>query len=262
MRSWERTDKPIVLAHRGGADEYPENSVQAFEGMRAQGFNYIETDAQATSDGVLILIHDPLLDRTTNGSGEISQVSWAEVSQLRDESGHAPMTVKAALDGFPDIDFNIDAKVDGTVEPMIELLRGSDYLDQVLVAAFSEKRLRRIRTAVPGVATSLGTSGVARLVLASILPSFLSDLVMKAVPGPSDGAACVQMPMNFRGVRILSKKLIDIAHGHGLAVHIWTINEVKDMIEILDMGADGIITDRPSLARELIENRDKQAQEP
>ena len=84
------------------------------------------------------------------------------------------MTVKAALDGFPDIDFNIDAKVDGTVEPMIELLRCSDYLDQVLVASFSEKRLRRIRTAVPGVATSLGTSGVARLVLASILPSFLS----------------------------------------------------------------------------------------
>lgn len=255
MRSWERTDRPIVLAHRGGADEYPENSVEAFEGMQSQGFNYIETDAHSTADGVLVLIHDPLLDRTTNGSGPISLKDWADVKELHDESGNTPMKLEDALEQFPNIDFNIDIKANSALDPMVRLLRSGRYNDRVLIASFSEKRLRRIRKHVPGIATSMGTAAVTRLFLASKAPKKLLKTLMRGVPGPRNGAVCVQIPTSFRGIPILSKDLVDLAHEHGIAVHVWTINEVKDMIEILDMGVDGIITDRPNLARNLLNTR-------
>lgn len=255
MRSWESTDRPIVLAHRGGADEYPENSVAAFEGMRSQGFTYIETDAHATADGVLVLLHDPLLDRTTNGSGPVSLHDWSEVRELKDESGNSPMTLERALTEFPDLDFNVDIKANSGLVPMVKLLKSGKYHDRILLASFSEKRLRRVRKLVPGISTSMGTAAIVRLVLASRAPKKLRRHFMKAVPGPERGAVCVQIPMKFRGLCIVTQDLVDLAHERGLAVHVWTVNEVKDMIELLDLGVDGIVTDRPTLARNLIDSR-------
>lgn len=258
MKSWERTDRPIILAHRGGADEYPENSIEAFEAMRDLGFTYIETDVHVTSDGQLVLIHDPDLDRTTNGSGEIRDHTWEEVSRLVDQSGRRPMLLREALEAFPDIDFNVDLKADSTVGPVIELLNSGDCLDSVLIASFSEKRLRAVRRAVPGVVTSVGTSAVIRLVLASRAPEALRRCILSRFPGRDDGVACVQMPETYHGITILDENVVDIVHGMGLALHVWTINEAMDMSRLLDLGVDGLVTDRPRLAREVIALRDHQ----
>lgn len=259
MRSWESIDSPIILAHRGGADEHPENSIEAFTAMVEKGFTYIETDVHATADGKLVIIHDPLLDRTTNGSGLIAMTTWDEVSKLHDESGRRPMLLEEALELFPDVDFNIDIKADSAVDPIISLMKSGDYLDRVLVASFSEKRLRRIRRAVPGVATSLGKAAVIKVFLASRVPTKKGRWLLRGVPGPSRGVVCAQLPKKFRGIRILDKRLIDTIHDMGLAVHAWTINEAMDMSRLLRVGVDGIITDRPTLAREVIENHQKRS---
>ncbi|MBM9433498.1 glycerophosphodiester phosphodiesterase [Flaviflexus equikiangi] len=252
MKSWERTGTPVVIAHRGGADEYPENSVEAFSAMVDRGFTYIETDVHATADGRLVLMHDPDLDRTTTGSGPISDATWEYVSTLRDGSGRRPMLLTEALEMFPTVDFNVDLKVDSTVEPMIELLTASEYRDRILLASFSEARLRRVRRAVPGVATSMGTSAIAQYVLTSRIPGPCRDRLLDFFPGPEDGAVCVQMPERFRGRRILDDTLIDMLHRRGIAVHVWTINEAMDMERLIGMGVDGLVTDRPTLAREVI----------
>lgn len=253
MRSWERTGRPIILAHRGGADEYPENSLESFEKMRDLGFTYIETDTHATADGELVIIHDPTLERTTDGMGPISEKTWSEVEQLTDRSGRRPMLLHEALDLFPELDFNVDLKSDATVEPMIELMQGGDLLDRVLVASFDEKRLKAVRRAIPGVATSVGTSAVVALVLAARSPRRLRDLLAGRVA--ATGPACVQMPETYHGVRILDERLVDLVHEMGAALHVWTVNEAMDMSRLLDLGVDGLVTDRPSLAREVIELR-------
>ena len=252
MRSWESSDAPIVLAHRGGADEHPENSIEAFQAMVDKGFTYIETDTHATADGKLVIIHDPLLDRTTDGSGPISMKTWDEVIKVRDQSGRRPMLLEEALELFPDVDFNVDIKVDSAVEPIIKLMKSGDYLDRVLLASFSEKRLRRIRRAVPGVASSLGTAAIIQVVLASRASAPRRRRLLSQVPGPALGVVCAQLPEKFRGIPILDQRLIDMVHEMGLAVHVWTINEAMDMARLLEMGIDGLVTDRPTLAREVI----------
>lgn len=253
MRSWERTDRPVILAHRGGADEYPENSLESFEKMRELGFTYIETDTHATVDGELVIIHDPTLERTTDGFGPIAEATWAEVERLTDRSGRRPMLLREALDLFPDLDFNVDLKSDATVEPMIRLMREGDYLDRVLLASFSERRLSAMRAAIPGVATSVGTAAVAALVLAARAPRPIREVMSARIA--ATGFACVQMPETYRGVPILDTRLVDLVHGMGAALHVWTVNEAMNMTRLLDLGVDGLVTDRPTLAREVIELR-------
>lgn len=250
MRSWERTSTPVILAHRGGADEYPENSLESFEKMRELGFTYIETDTHATADGELVIIHDPNLERTTDGYGPIREKTWAEVETLTDRSGRRPMLLREALDLFPDLDFNVDLKSDATVEPMIELMRSGDYRDRVLIASFEERRLKVLRRAIPGVATSIGTSAVAALLAAARLPHRASQALAARVA--ATGLECVQMPETYRGVTILDSRLVALIHGMGVALHVWTVNEAMDMARLLDLGVDGLVTDRPSLAREVI----------
>ena len=253
MRSWESAGAPVILAHRGGADEHPENSIEAFEAMVAKGFTYIETDTHATADGKLVIIHDPDLDRTTNGSGPISEKTWDEVKALRDRSGRRPMLLAEALERFPTVDFNVDIKADSAVEPIITLMTGADYSDRVLLASFSERRLRRIRRAVPDVVTSLGTEAVIAAIAAARLRPFRRPL-LSVLPGPADGAVCAQLPQRYRGLRVVDERLIALLHEAGLVVHVWTVNEAMDMARLIEMGVDGLVTDRPTLAREVIEN--------
>lgn len=255
MSVWECTGKPIVLAHRGGPGKHPENSIDAFEAMVDKGFTYIETDTHATADGELVLIHDPLLDRTTDGSGPISMKTWDEVKTVHDQSGRRPLLLREALERFPALDFNVDIKADSAVAPIIELVKSGGYHDRVLLASFSEKRLRAVRKALPGVATSVGAAAVSALVLARHAPARMRRHLLSQVPGTAQGVACAQLPEVFRGVRILDERLVEVTHSLGLAVHVWTVNEAMDMARLLDIGVDGLITDRPTLAREVIETR-------
>lgn len=255
MRDWEFDGRPIVLAHRAGALEAPENSREAFALMDELGHKYIETDVHATSDGQLVILHDPILDRTTSGSGFVNNASWDEISNLEDESGQAPMRLIDALEEFPDLCFNVDIKTNSAADPAIELFSDGRYKDRVLLASFSEKRMRKLRRALPQMSTSLGTAAIGKLVVASKSTKSLRKQILRSVPGPRQNVVCAQIPMAFKLIGVFTEDFVDVCEEHGLYVHVWTINEVFDMSNVLNKGGHGIITDAPSLAQELIDSR-------
>lgn len=238
----------LGLAHRGGAKEAPENSRSAFAHAQDLGFSHIETDVRATADGVVLIHHDADLDRTTSGSGLIAAQEFDQVKGAL--VGADPiMTLAQALEEFPETHFNIDCKDDHTVEPLIRTIKGQrkSIFSRILVGSFSARRLRRIRDAFgPRLATSCSPSEVMALrIAASGVP----------VPLPPPSVVAAQVPIAFRGVPVLSPGFVDIAHQRGISVHVWTIDDEHTMGSLIDMGVDGIVTDRPSVLRKVLAER-------
>lgn len=249
---------PILLAHRGGGDEAPENSLTAFKRMQDLGVRHIETDVHLTEDGVVVLSHDETVDRCFDGAGAIAQMTYRDILQLRNEAGEQMPRLEDALSEFPDLHFNIDAKTDAVVEPLVEVLAETDAFPRTLVASFSEKRLERVREVEdPRVSTSLGTAAVVRLMLAA---ETVSSADTWRVLGPDRSVRAVQVPEKMRGLRVVTPRLIATAHTAGLAVHAWTVNEPAAMVRLLDWGVDGLVTDRPTMLREILRARGQWAE--
>jgi glycerophosphoryl diester phosphodiesterase len=236
---------PIAFAHRGGAHEVAENSRAAVEHTLALGLGYLETDVRATADGVAVLSHDPTVDRTTDGTGRVDELTWVQMTALRDASGERPLRLDELLGDYPALRVNIDAKDDRVVGPLVQAIERTGAEDRVGLASFSDVRLARLRARLPGVATSLGRRGVGRLVAAA--------RVGRLAPVPA--AACVQVPPSYRGVPIVTRRFLAAAHRRGLAVHVWTVDEPGEMVRLLDLGVDGIISDRPRVLRGVLSGR-------
>ena len=244
---------PIILAHRGGGLEAPENTMAAFEHTRSLGVCHIETDAHLTADGKVVISHDPTVDRCFNGTGLISGYTWAELSRLRNEAGEKIMLLAEALEAFPDMYFNIDAKIAGVEGPMIRVIEEHGACDRVLLASFSEARLRKIRDlAATGIATSLGVDAVARLTAAA--KTATSPAVWR-IPGPRQGAIAAQVPVTYGPVTVIDERFVAAAHTAGLAVHAWTIDEAEEVERLVGLGVDGIVTNRPRAVRDLLADR-------
>ncbi|MDD9206799.1 glycerophosphodiester phosphodiesterase [Georgenia sp. 10Sc9-8] len=247
---------PVAIAHRGGGLEAPENSRAAVEHVVALGLRYLETDVRATSDGVPVLMHDPTVDRTTDGSGAVAELTWDQVSRLRDASGAPPLRLADVLADHPRLRLNLDAKDERAVAPMARVIRAAGAQDRVCVASFDDRRVRDLRAALDGrVCSSLGRQESARLVLAARLPRAARRRVLAHLPGPEQNVLCVQVPERFRGVPVVTSAFVSVAHEHGLAVHVWTVDEVADMERLLDLGVDGLVSDRPTRLREVLQAR-------
>jgi glycerophosphoryl diester phosphodiesterase len=234
-------DGPIPFAHRGGASEAPENTMPAFQYAVDLGFHYIETDVQVTADGVLTAFHDNDLRRTCGRPGRISDLPWSEVRTAMVD-GRAPIPLLEDLLGaWPELRVNIDCKTDGTVDALMASLRRTSSLDRVCVGAFSDRRLARLRDELgPTLCTSLGPLGVARLRFTK--PSH-----------PAGNAA--QVPVRQGPLTVVDASFIAKAHGRGIQVHVWTIDDAAEMRRLLDLRVDGIMTDRPAVLREVFEER-------
>ncbi len=245
---------PVILAHRGGGDEAPENSLDAVAHMHSLGIRHFETDAHATADGVVVLHHDDTVRLDPNKTAAISELTWEQLRGITTTSGQPIPLLGEVLDAEPGLYLNIDAKSDNVVDPLLNELSDHHAFERVLIASFSEARLQRVRTQVRAdrLTTSLGVSAVARLVAAAHMGMHPDTW---RVPGPRRGVRAVQVPPTFRGVPVVTPRFIATAHAYGLAVHVWTVNDPADMIRLLDMGVDGLITDRPTLARELLRAR-------
>ncbi|MCH7787836.1 MAG: glycerophosphodiester phosphodiesterase [Acidobacteria bacterium] len=234
-------DLPIGFAHRGGTEHAGENTFAAFAHAVEVGFRYLETDVHLTADGEVVAFHDETLDRVTDETGRIDALDLATVTSAEVVGGGRIPTLADLLEAFPDVMLNIDAKSDAVADPLMDLLRAMDAIDRVCVASFSSKRLSRIRAAAgPGLCTALAPSEVATLRAGSV----------RGIKGN-----CVQIPTTTKGIRLATPRMIDRAHRAGLSVHIWTINDPDEMNELLDIGVDGIMTDRPSVLREVLESR-------
>ncbi len=236
---------PLAFAHRGGAGDWPENTMPAFEHAVALGYRYLETDVHATADGVLLAFHDDRLDRVTDRTGEIAALPYAEVAAARVDGEEPIPLLEDLLGAFPDVRVNIDPKADGSVEPLIAAIERTGSLDRVCIGSFSDQRLRTMRTRLgPRLCTSMGPQEVARLRLDAV-----SGRVHPAA------AACVQVPERAKGVTVTNAAMVRAAHRAGLQVHVWTIDDPEDMTRLLDLGVDGLMTDRPAVLKQVLEDR-------
>lgn len=241
---------PIPFAHRGGGAEAPENSLASFSHAVSLGYRYIETDVHATRDGVVVLIHDPYLDRVSDRTGLVTSLPWSEVGAAVLADGERPLRLDEVLERWPDVRWNIDAKADDVVDPLIEVIQRAGALERVCVTSFSDRRVARASAALgPRLCTGMGPRALLTLRLDGYLPVW--------APGRGDlgrfGAA--QVPIRLGGLTVTDRRFVAGAHRAGLAVHAWTIDSVAAMEQLLDLGVDGIITDRPTLLREVLERR-------
>jgi glycerophosphoryl diester phosphodiesterase len=239
---------PRAFAHRGGTETAPENTLEAFAHAVSLGVRYLETDVHLTADGGLVAFHDERLDRVTDRAGAIADLPLAEVrAAVVGDGGRVP-TLDELLEAFPGARFNIDAKHDDVVVALAQTLRRHDALDRVCVGAFSDDRLRRVRELLgPDCCTSAGPAEVARAVAASRLPL--------GAPSSVPPYRCLQVPVEHRGVAVVTPALVELAHRRDCEVHVWTIDDPAEMDRLLDLGVDGIMTDRPTALVEVLDRR-------
>jgi glycerophosphoryl diester phosphodiesterase len=249
---------PVAIAHRGSRYLWPENTMAAFSGAIALGYTHIETDLRLTGDGVLVCLHDRDLDRTTNGSGPVSQIDFRELAHL--DAGHRHATgdgfsfrgrglsvprFEELVISFPSTRIVADLKTDESAAGLVELAERYSLWDRLVVGSFSDRRLEVVRRLSRGrMVTSTGSSRTRAWLLASRWGG--------GVPG---GAAALQVPVQMRGLRVVDSRLVDSAHRHGLHVHVWTVNDQTEMNRLLDLGVDGLVTDRPDLLRQVLADR-------
>lgn len=237
---------PWVIAHRGGAALRPENTLVAFEHARSLGVDVLELDVRRSRDGALVVIHDPTVDRTTDGHGAVAEMDLDALKRLDagatftglegERYGARIPTLEEVLRGFPLLRLNIEMKVDGLEATLCETLEVHDAGDRVLVASADDARMRRFRERCPRVATSatfdeaLEFWGLASLGIAGHPP-----------------APALQLPPSAGPLPVFSGPLQWAAASRGMVVQLFTIDDAEHMRVLLADGVHGIMTDRPDL---------------
>jgi glycerophosphoryl diester phosphodiesterase len=253
-----RHEHPVAMAHRGSRTLWPENTMMAFRGAVELGYRYLETDLHMSSDGRLVTFHDDTLDRNTDATGSVSKRTIAELKEVDaayrfDPVHHFPHrgtgvqipTLREVVEAFPSCIFTLDMKQPGLEAALANEIVDLGISDQVIVGSFKDRRTRRFRKLVgPGVATSSAMWETARLLLTA-----------KAGYPVNIKADALQVPVRMKGITVVNQKLVNGAHARGKQVHVWTVNDPDFMTELLDMGVDGIITDRPDLLADLMTER-------
>jgi glycerophosphoryl diester phosphodiesterase len=215
--------------------------MEAFEYAVGLGYRYVETDVQVTADGVLVAFHDNDLRRTCGVAGRISDLPWEKVAAARVD-GRAPIPLlDELLAAWPDLRLNIDCKSDAAIAALIASLRRHDALHRVCVGAFSDRRLARLRHELGDqLCSSLGPLAVARFLVA---------------PPQRISAHAAQVPVRQGPVTVVNERFVANAHQRGVHVHVWTIDDADEMRRLLDLGVDGVMTDRPGVLRQVLTER-------
>jgi glycerophosphoryl diester phosphodiesterase len=250
-------DGPVAMAHRGFSTEGLENTMRAFEAAVALGVTHVETDVHATRDGVLVAFHDLDLDRVTNASGGIADARWADLRGVR-VGGREPIPLLEDLLGtWPELRVNIDVKDWPAVTPLVDVLRRTDAIDRVCVASFSDGRSAAVRRAIgPRLATSPGRRGVTRWRLTALAPGALGQGLAPRWPA---GSVALQGPAAAGPLAVDTERSVRAAHAGGLQVHVWTVNDEAEMDRLLDLGVDGLISDRADTLMQVLTRRRQQA---
>ncbi len=266
-----RHRRVLAYAHQGGAREAPSSTLYAIERALEIGADAIELDVHATADGELVVCHDATLDATTNGAGPIAELRYRDIARLDAAWNFVPGL--GAVPGRPEADYplrgaassderlriarladvlaatrgipvNIDIKQTApTVRPyeeaLINLLRTAGRIDDTIVASFHEEAIERVRTLEPDVAVSPQRRALVAFTVAA--------RTRRRPPAWLSRYAALQVPSHVRGVRLVNRAFVRAAHRASLAVHVWTINDAREMERLLAAGVDGIMTDEPSV---------------
>ena len=245
--------RPLVIAHRGGAGLWPENTLHAFERAASLGADVIELDVRRAADGVLVVIHDATVERTTDGRGRVDELTLAELRRLdaahrwtpdggktfplRGRGVRVP-TLQEVFEKLPHVRFNIEPKDESvaSIKSLCEIIRAHGAGERAVVGSFRQPSIEEFRRMCPGVATAAGPAEASK---------FLALYQAGLAASYSPAMQALQMPEHVGGVRVLTRGFVEAAHGRNLKVHAWTINNSTDMRRLLDAGVDGLMTDYP-----------------
>jgi glycerophosphoryl diester phosphodiesterase len=249
---------PRLFGHRGAAGVAPENTLPSFQRALADGADVLELDVHATADGEIVVLHDPTLERTTDGAGPVKSVGFAELARLdagfrfspdggrtfpfRAQGVAIPRLADVIRD-CPRVPLNVEIKQEepSIVSEVVALLRATRT--RVILAAEIDAIMHAIRTAAPDMPTSLAALEVA---------AFVSALEAGEQPCLPAGAVALQIPPRFGSVTLVTPESLAAAHAIGAEVHVWTINDPDEMRRLLALGCDGIMSDFPARARAVI----------
>ena len=234
VKHFLRSNFPLAFAHRGGIQDFPENSLSAFKGAHALGFTYMETDVHATKDQKLVAFHDHRLDRVTQAKGNISDYDYADLAKILVDGDEPIPLLEDLLEEIPEAKFNIDPKHDAAVEPLINVIINTNSINRICVGSFSDERIKSVARAIgPDLCIGMGPKSISKMQLSKVTKNLLR-------PPYGD---CAQVPSRVKGVQFITREFVKRAHNLGKVVHAWTINEVNEMEYLLDLGVDGIMTD-------------------
>ena len=244
--------RPRAFAHRGwhlGDLDGVENTLAAFRRAVAEGYEYIETDVHASADGVLVVHHDATLHRVAGRDETVRSKTWADLGAVR-VGGREPLArLEEVLEALPATRFNVDLKSPGALTPMLALLEDDDVAARVAVASNDDGRLDAVRARFGDrVVTGVAARAAVRLRVRSWLPGPLARAV--AVPGD-----LAQLPCRVGLLPVVDTATVRAAHAAHLEVHVWTVDDPAEMHRLLDLGVDGLMTDRPDLLREVMAGR-------
>ena len=242
------------MAHRGFSLDGLENSMAAFRAAVDLGFRHLETDVHTTADGVLVLFHDKTLDRITEGRGRIADLPAATVDLARIGGTEPIPRFEELIAAFPDVRFNVDVKDWNSVGTLASAIERHGLHDRVLVASFSDRRRRAVlkQLSRPAASSAGIVSNAVFVLLGPVLPAPLMSLVARRA---LRGVHALQVPVRYGAVPVVTPGFIGRAHRHGLQVHVWTVNEPAEMHRLLDLGVDGIVTDRADLLKAVLQER-------
>ena len=255
--------RPLVIAHQGGDGIWPGDTMYAFEKAVEIGADVLEMDAHITKDSQIVLMHDEEVDRTTDGTGLIEEMTLEDLKQLdaaykwsnddgktfsyRGKGIQVP-TLEELFQTFPQMRYVIEIKLTQNPidQPLCDLIHEQDMQDQVMIASFHDEAMRNFRETCPEVATSASRTEVRNFVLLGKV--FLSGLIApgyQSIQPPYD-------PKESMNIPIMTEHFIREAHAKNIRVEPWTVDDPQLMKQYIEWGVDGIMTDRPDLMIEVL----------
>jgi glycerophosphoryl diester phosphodiesterase len=252
----------VHISHRGGAAIAPENTIAAFAlAVREHHTQMLEIDLQLTSDGILVVSHDPTVDRCTDGSGEIASMTLAQLQQLdagyrfsRDDNHTFPFrgrgvqlpSLSEALRAFPGMRWNIELKssTTGIEQAFAEVVRQENASDRVCCGSEIGEVAARIWTALPEAC---------HFYPGNALTAFILAVRSARTPPLDERFTVLDMPPEYLGVRLIDAALIEAARATGRWINVWTVDDETEMRRLVGEGVGGIMTDRPDLLRQVLD---------
>lgn len=260
-RAFFSRPRPRLFGHRGAAGVCPENTLESFRRALADGAEYLEMDVHASLDGVIVVIHDPGVERTTDGAGAVNALLFEEIRKLdagyrfeargafrfRDTGIRVPALAEV-LGEFPGVPLNVEVKqVDPPIEPaVVALLGDAGALERVVLAAEDDAIMQRLRALAPENAASFSALEAAE---------FFRRCFEERLDGYSPPGRALQIPPRFGAIDLVTPQTVRAAHELGVEMHVWTINDAREMERLLALGVDGLMSDFPALLRDTVKRR-------
>jgi glycerophosphoryl diester phosphodiesterase len=279
----------LHIAHQGGEDEAPSNTLYALKTAKDKGADVLEIDVHATADGELVVIHDDTVNRTTNGTGRVDALTLEQIKQL--DAAYWFVPGRNAVHGLPDSAYPLRGYATGRPLPEeLSQFEANDFRIPTLREVLEEfpRELINIEIKNTAPATRPYEDKLAALLREygrgtdTIVVSFIDTATeafklhapevstatgtggaaafWASAQGPLPGAPnpryhALQVPMTQNGLPVVTQDFVDNAHANGLAVHVWTIDDAATMHRLIDMGVDGIMTARPTVLEQVLGER-------